>query len=167
MTWHRRRFDYPSRDNPQRETLLDRRNRKIKRELMRTFRSVPVKRRVWWVTLTATQVSEDDFTPKELPSALTFTPQSFWCLSRRKAQRIAELDRRNGGDPALFPVEFRLCAVCSRPLLGPEAHDYRLKQMKPKATWHFPEGPACNMECKPHGRGPNKERMSYRTGRAA
>src|SRR6185437_3378762 len=143
------------------ETLIEQRNRKIKRELMRTFRSVPVKRRVWWITLTSTEVSEEDFSPKELTSALTFTPQSFWCLSRRKAQRLVDRDRRNGGAGALYPVEFRLCAVCSRPLLGQEAHDYRLKQMKPRASWHFRTGPACNMDCKPRGRGPNQEPMSY------
>jgi hypothetical protein len=154
--------DYPKRDDPLREPKLVKRNRIIKRQIMLSFRSVPVKRRVWWVTLTAVHVSRQEFQPCELPSSLTFEPMAFWCLSRRKARAILARDHAAGGSGTMYPVEYRLCAVCSRVLLGPDAHEYRMKQMKPAATWHFEQGPACNLACKPHGRGPNGQPTSYR-----
>ena len=159
--------DYPKRNDPLREPKLAKRNRIIKRQRMLTFRSVPVKRRIWWVTLTQTTVSRADFEPGELPEALSFTETAFWCLSRRKANALVMRDRSVGGSGTLYPVEYRLCSVCSRPLLGPEAHEYRLKQMKPASTWHFEQGPACNLECKPRGRGANGEPIRYRRARAA
>ena len=106
--WPKGSLDYPKPLDPARESKLALRNRHIRREKMLTFRSVPVKRRIWWVTLTATEVSEYDFKPRELPAGLTFTPQAFWCISRRKAARLIELDRQSGGSGALYPVEFRL-----------------------------------------------------------
>ena len=145
--------DYPRRDDPLREPKLEKRNRVIRRQIMLTFRSVPVKRRIWWVTLSATTVSREEFAPAELAASLSFSPQAFWCLSRRKAKRLVDRDRAIGGSGTLYPVEYRLCAVCSRVLLGPEAHEYRMKQMKPRESWHYPQGPACNMNCKPRGRG--------------
>ena len=153
--------DYPRRSDPLREPKLVKRNAIIKRQRMLTFRSVPVKRRVWWVTLTATVTSADQFAPGELPMALTFTPDAFWCLSRRKAKAILARDHASGGSGTMYPVEYRLCSVCSRVLLGSDAHEYRMKQMKPMATWQFPAGPACNMACKPRGRGAEGRTMRY------
>ena len=153
--------EYPRRSDPLREPKIEKRNAIIRRQRMLTFRSVPVKRRVWWVTLTATVTSADQFAPGELPMALTFTPDAFWCLSRRKAKAILARDHASGGSGTMYPVEYRLCAVCSRVLLGPDAHDYRMKQMKPVATWTYPQGPACNMDCKPHGRGPEGRTATY------
>src|SRR5208282_5668626 len=123
-------------------TKLEVRNRHIRRQRMLTFRSVPVKRRIWWVTLTRTSVAFESFSARELPKGLTFDPQSFWCLSRGKEKAVVALDHAAGGSGALYPTEYRLCAVCSRVLLGPEAHEYRLKQLKPRSTWQFPTGPA-------------------------
>ena len=144
--------EYPRRSDPLREPKLIKRNQIIKRQRMLTFRSVPVKRRIWYVTLTATTSSEQEFSPHDLSPWLSFEPQAFWCLSRRKAKSILARDHASGGSGTMYPVEYRLCAVCSRVLLGPEAHEYRMKQMKPAATWHFEQGTACNLTCKPHGR---------------
>jgi len=128
---------------------------RIARGRMQRFRSVPVMRRAWYVTLTATQADRDaDFGSHDLVAGLTFTPQEFWCLSRRKARALIERDHQADGTGTMYPVEYRLCPVCGRQLLGAEAHDYRLKQMAPARTWHFSEGPACNLECKPHGPWP-------------
>jgi hypothetical protein len=167
MTWPKRSLEYPKRDDPQRETKLELRNRHIRRQKMLTFRSVPVKRRIWWVTLTRTSAAFENFSPRELPKGLTFDPQAFWCLSRRKAKRLVDADRQAGGSGALYPAEYRLCAVCSRPLLGPEAHAYRMKQMKPERTWQFEAGPMCSASCEPHGRGPSGQPARYRPRTAA
>ena len=153
--------DYPKRDDPLREPKLVKRNQIIKRQRMLTFRSVPVKRRIWWVELTSTAVSESSFQPGELPESLTFDSNRFWCLSRRRAKAILAKDHAAGGSGTMYPVEYRLCNACSRVLLGPEAHQYRLKMLKPMATWQYPQGPACNMDCKPHGRGPEGRTATY------
>ncbi len=145
-----------------REAVDLRIRKRIARSRMQRFRSVPVKRRIWWVTLTAIVVSEANFTSRELSSHLTFAPQAFWSLSRRKAKAIVARDQAAGGSGTLYPVEYRLCAVCSRVLLGPEAYEYRKKQMKPESTWHFPEGPACSYDCKPCGRGPGGQPKRYK-----
>jgi hypothetical protein len=141
--------DYPRMDDPLRETKLDRRNTKIRRRRMRQYRAVPVAHRVWWVTLTATWADREQFSDCELPRGLTFTPTEFWCNSRRKAKALVEADQRAGGAGTMYPVEFRRCAVCEQPLLGPQAQDYRLKQEKPRRFWQYPQGPMCNLSCKP------------------
>ena|ERR1039457_3336224 len=124
--------------------------RRIARARMLRFRSVPVTRRGWYVTLAATVADQKrDFGSHDLVAGLTFEPQAFWCLSRRKARALVEADHRAGGTGTIYPVEYRLCPVCGRQLLGPEAHDYRMKQLKPEWAWHFPEGPACCTDCKP------------------
>jgi len=160
-TWRKCDLEYPKRDDPDREPKLDRLSRHIKRERMLTFRSVPVKRRIWWVTLTRTSASFEDFKPQELAASLTFEPQAFWCLSRRKARALVGLDREQGGSGTLYPVEYRLCAVCSRVLLGPEAAAYRKKMMKPMATWQFEQGPMCGASCKPHRREAEGRMVRY------
>lgn len=165
--WCNERFDYPKADDPQRETKLVKRLRHIKRERMLKFRSVPVARRAWWVTLTATSVSGADFKAGELPAGLTFSPQEFWVLSRRKAKALVGVDVARGGSGRLYPAEYRICPVCSRVLLGAEAAEYRKKQMRPIDKWDFATGPACNLDCKPRGRGVNGENVKYRKSEAA
>jgi hypothetical protein len=128
---------------------------RVARSRMRRFRSVPVARRAWWVTLTGTEASREEFGRVELAARLSFDPQAFWCLSRRLAQRLVSRDRSAGGSGTLYPVEYRLCAVCGRALIGSEAFEYRRKQMRPMSTWHFPEGPMCGVECKPKKRRAN------------
>ena len=132
---------------------------------MRRFRSVPVSRRVWYVTLTVAEADQGrDFGSHDLPVGLTFTPREFWCKSRRAALRLIDRDRDAGGLPAMYPVDYRLCPVCGRMLLGPEAHDYQAKMRRPMRSWQFPDGPACKMDCKPKGRGPGGERLNYQKG---
>jgi hypothetical protein len=151
-----------------REAIDLRIRRRIARGRMLRFRPVPVMRRAWYVTLTATVADrEADFGSHDLVHGLTFTPKEFWCLSRRKARALVERDKRAGGTGTMYPVEYRLCPVCGRQLLGTEAHDYRMKQLRPVREWHFPEGPACNLECKPHGRGPGGQPMYFKRGRDA
>ena len=159
--------DYPRRNDPLREPKLAKRNRIIKRQIMLSFRSVPVKRRVWWVTLTNTVATREEFGHHDLPASLTFEPQAFWCLSKRKAKAILARDHASGGSGTMYPVEYRLCAVCSRVLLGPEAHEYRMKQMKPAATWHFEQGPACNLACKPRGKATEGRTPTHRKDQPA
>ena len=89
--------DYPKWDDPNRETILYRRNRKIRNKRMREYRSVPAVERVWYVTLTATSVNRDQFGKHDLPRGLTFEPQAFWCRSRRKAKAIVAQDQAAGG----------------------------------------------------------------------
>ncbi len=160
--WVGKGLEYPRRADEQRETKLERLSRHINRERMLKFRSVPVKRRLWWVELTATQVGEGEFKRGELAAGLTFGPQGFWCWSRRKAKRLVGLDVAAGGSGSFYAVECRLCAVCGRILLGPEANEYRGKQMRAKRSWQYPQGPACNLDCKPRGRGENGESVRYR-----
>lgn len=121
--------------------------KRVARSRMQRFRSVPVTRRIWWVTLSSISCQESDFGSHDLAHGLTFSPQAFWCLSRRRAQSLVSRDRLCGGAGTLYPVEYRLCPNCSRILLGPEAHDYRMKQMRPQSSWHFERGPACNSQC--------------------
>ena len=165
--WCNERFDYPKADDPQRETKLVKRLRHIKRERMLKFRSVPVARRAWWVTLTAMDVCQEDFAPGELAAALSFAPREFWVLSRRKAKALVGVDVARGGSGRLYPAEYRICPVCSRVLLGAEAAEYRKKQMRPIDKWDFATGPACNLDCKPRGRGVNGMKATYKARRAA
>ena len=130
---------------------------RVARSRMRRFRSVPVMRRAWWTTLTATAAG--DFEPGELVVGLVSEPQALWCRSKRKARALVEADRAAGGQGAMYPVEYRHCAVCGRLLLGPAAHDYRVKQLRARREWQFSDGPACSMECKP-GRKYKKRRKS-------
>ena len=153
--------EYPRRSDPLREPKIEKRNAIIRRQRMLTFRSVPVKRRIWWVELTATRCPREYFKAHDLPAGLSFSETAFWCLSRRKATDLIDLDHRSGGSGTMYPVEYRLCSVCSRVLLGSDAHEYRMKQMKPMATWQFPAGPACNMACKPRGRGAEGRTATY------
>jgi len=143
--------DYPQWDNPVRETILVKRNRKIRRERMERYRSVPIVSRVWWVELTKLEADRSWFGQRDLPTGLTFEPQKFWCCTKRKARQLVEWDRARGGSGSMYPVEFRRCPVCDRAMLGAQATEYREKLAKPKRTWHYPQGPACNMECKPRG----------------
>jgi ABC-type bacteriocin/lantibiotic exporter with double-glycine peptidase domain len=136
--------------------------RRVARSRMRRFRSVPVARRIWWVTLTATEVSLDQFGPKDLPASLAFDSQTFWCLSRRRARQLVTSDQAAGGAGSMYPVEYRHCPVCGRMLIGPAAHDYRQKQMRPMSSWQFDDGPACSMDCKPNGRGPDGQHVAYK-----
>lgn len=136
--------------------------RRVARSRMRRFRSVPVARRIWWVTLTATHASLDQFGPKDLPASLAFDSQTFWCLSRRRARALVISDQAAGGQGAMYPIEYRRCPVCGKMLIGPAAHDYRQKQLRPMSTWHFKDGPACSMDCKPNGRGPQGEHVAYK-----
>jgi hypothetical protein len=146
-----------------REAIDLRIRRRIARARMQRFRSVPVKRRVWYVTLTAAVADQErDFGSHDLAAGLTFEPQAFWCLSRRKARALVNRDHASGGSGAFYPVEYRLCPNCSRVLLGPEAHNYRQKQLRPISTWQFPAGPACSADCKPSGRGPGGQPMHYK-----
>ena len=156
---------YKDWNDPNRESVLAKRNAKIRRRRMKEYRAVPVCRRVWFVTLTATSASLDTFSSHDLPAGLTWTPQEFWCLSRRKAKALTSLDKLAGGSGTCFAVEYRLCPNCGRLLLGPEAREYRDKLMAPKRKWHFADGPACNLECKPNGRGAGGQRLSYQTER--
>ena len=135
---------------------------------MRRFRVVQVKRRIWFVTLTATSIDPDELGRCERSATLTATPQAFWTLSRRRARALVKADQAAGGSGTMYPVEYRHCPVCGRLLLGPEAHDYRMKQLRPMRDWHFEDGPACSMDCKPHGRGENGQHLTYhRKGKAA
>ena len=156
---------YKDWDDPKRESVLAKRNSQIRRRRMKAYRSVPVCRRVWFVTLTATAADLDTFSPHDLPAGLTFTPQEFWCLSRRAAKRLILLDQAAGGSGTMYAVEYRLCPNCGRILLGPAAREYREKQFKPTWMWHYPDGPACNLECKPNGRGDAGQRLTYQTER--
>ena len=128
-------------------------NLKIKQRVaksrMRRFRSVPVMRKIWYVTLIASTVCVSDFARWELSASLSFDPQAFWCLSQRKARALVSSDHDAGGQGTMFPVEYRRCPVCGRLLLGSAARDYLVKQFQPKKEWHFENGPACSMDCKP------------------
>lgn len=121
--------------------------RRTSRSRALRFRSVPVARRIWWVTLTVAAVSVSEIDSQHLPVGLTFDPRAFWCKSKRLARRFCDRDVAMGGSPALYPVEYRLCPVCHRMLLGAAAADYRLKLMRPVKKWQYERGPACSSEC--------------------
>jgi hypothetical protein len=154
--------------DPFAESKLLRRSRKIHNERMRKYRSLPVLNRVWWVELSIVQASESDFSGRDSASTLTFTPQGFWLRSRRKAKAYVDADHRAGGSGSMYAVEYRRCAVCGRTLLGPEATAYRERQRGLARLWAYPDqGPQCNLECKPHGRGQDGQRVTYRKDKAA
>ena len=134
---------------------------RVARSRMRRFRSVPVARRIWWVTLTATVACTEDFGPHDLSASLTFDGRAFWCLSRRRARALVISDQAAGGQGSMYPVEYRRCPNCGRMLIGPAAHDYRQKQLRPMSTWQFKDGPACGIDCKPNGRGSQGQHVAY------
>lgn len=144
--------DYPRLDDPNYETILVRRNRKIRNKRMRAYRSVPAVERVWYVTLTAIEADRNQFGKHDLPRGLTFEPQAFWCRSRRKARAVLAQDQAAGGTGSMYPVEYRHCPNCDKLLLGAAAAEYRVKLgIAPKA-WHYPDGPACGLDCRAHRR---------------
>lgn len=126
---------------------------KLKRRIgdgrMRRFRAVPVARRAWFVTLTATETKETDFEPGQLVCGLEYRPSQFWVHARRVARKFSERDQRHGGTGDIFPVEYRHCKVCNRILLADSARSYRERERWPIHTWQFPAGPACSVDCKP------------------
>lgn len=124
-------------------------NQRIADGRMRRFRSVPTLRRVWYVTLTATEVNSNLFAPGQLVSGLSFEPRAFWLHARRVAYRLLEIDHANGGSGSAFAVECRRCKVCRRMLVAAEASTYRERERRPKRTWQFKQGPACSVDCKP------------------
>ncbi len=147
--------------DPKEDLARRRLNRKLCNRRMRTYRSVPVKRRVWYVTLTEVSADLNQFGKHDLPNGLSFEPQAFWCKSRRKARAMVRTDREAGGSGAMFPVEYRLCPNCGRVLLGPAAAEYRVKWRMPPRMWHYADGPACSLDCRPNGRGVNGVRVQY------
>lgn len=117
---------------------------------MRRFRAVPVARRAWYVTLTVLKASRADFAEGRLVKGLQFQAQAFWVHSKRLARSWLQRDRGAGSTAcAMFPVEYRICTVCERILLGQEAQAYRMKQRRPFGKWEFKQGPACGVECRP------------------
>jgi hypothetical protein len=115
---------------------------------MKRFRSVPVERRAWYVTLTKTFATEEALRGK-LVSDTAFDPQRFWVRARRVARWYVNHDQKAGGSGTAFSVECRHCRVCGRVLVAEQAHSYRERMRWPKFTWHYPEGPACSVDCKP------------------
>jgi hypothetical protein len=116
---------------------------------MRRFRSVPVSRRAWYVTLTAIDASEKQFAPGELVAGCSFEPRRFWVHSRRLAERYVWADQDAGGHGSAFSVAYRRCQVCGQVLLSQAADDYRKALRRPQHTWHYPQGPACSVDCAP------------------
>jgi len=123
--------------------------RRVARSRMQRFRAVPVHRRCWYVTLTATVMDESQFGSHDLAAGLSLGAQDAWVLSRRKAKTLVEHDRAAGGQGTMYPLEYRLCPVCGKTLLGPAAYEYRIKLHRPISRWQYPEGPACSPDCKP------------------
>ena len=116
---------------------------------MRSFRSVPLARRAWYVELSVISSSESSFAQGQLIPGLTREPQRFWVRARRVARSWAERDRAAGGIGSMFPVELRHCKVCERILIGPQAAEYRVKERRPQSKWEFTIGPTCSVECRP------------------
>lgn len=115
---------------------------------MSEFRSIPVERRAWHVTLTVREIPEW-MLPAIALSSLPSESQSFWVRRRQFAQMWVKLDREAGGDGYASCVGFRRCPVCKRVMVGAAAHDYQEKMRRPKAKWEFVNGPACGLECRP------------------
>lgn len=116
---------------------------------MQRFRAVPLARRAWFVTLTATETEESSFEPGQLVVGLEYQPQQFWVHARRVARTFLKADREAGGHGSAFAVEYRHCKVCGRALLAADAATYRQRERWPIKTWQYPQGPACSLDCKP------------------
>ena len=132
-------------------TLSQRLRRTITNGRMRRMgRSVPVSRRAWYTTLIAIAADEQrDFKPGQLVRGMSFEPQRFWVHSRRISSSWVSRDHAAGGRGSAFAVEYRLCRVCGRVLLAQQAHDYREMDRWPQRSWHYPQGPACSVDCAP------------------
>lgn len=122
---------------------------KIQNGQMRRYRSVPVARRAWFVTLTIAHADPSHFAPRSLVTNADFEPQRFWVHARRVAQTWVARDQQAGGSGSAFACEFRLCPVCGRTLLAVDATNYRQRQRRSKKSWTYPQGPACSVDCKP------------------
>ena len=128
------------------EYTRQRLERKRQNYRMTDYRSIPTDRRAWHVTTTVFEIPQWFLDELAMPS-LPCSPQSFWIRHRGFAQRIVKLDRAAGGEGNLECVQFRLCRVCKRPLVGARAHEYAEKIRLPKFRWEFPRGPSCGVEC--------------------
>jgi hypothetical protein len=72
---------------------------------------------------------------------LTCTDKSIW-LRRILARRLYSEDVRAGGNPKLTLTFHRMCKLCKRQLIGPEAQQrWRLDCLP--AGWLIPCGPDC------------------------
>lgn len=130
-------------------TLTHKLRRNIASDRMARFRSVPVGRRAWQVTLTSFHAEEEDFGPGQLVVGFGFDPQRFWVHAKRLARLWVKRDQAIGGQGSGFAVQYRLCRVCHRPLLADQAAEYVRKLRRPVSRWEYRQGPACGVDCKP------------------
>jgi hypothetical protein len=124
---------------------------------MSEYRSVPQHRRAWQVTTTVLEAPKwvlEVFTVPGLPR----DSQSFWIRHRRHAQRIVKLDRDLGGDGQLECVQYRLCRICKRVLVGAQAHEYTERIRALRSQWEFAAGPSCGIECVPKDKAVGAQR---------
>jgi hypothetical protein len=124
---------------------------------MSEYRSVPQHRRAWQVTTTVLEAPKwvlEVFTVPGLPR----DSQSFWIRHRRHAQRIVKLDRDLGGDGQLECVQYRLCRICKRVLVGAQAHEYTERIRALRSQWEFAAGPSCGIECAPKDKAVGAQR---------
>lgn len=69
--------------------------------------------------------------------------ETFVWLHPGDARALERLDREAGGNPKVLEVEFRLCKVCRRPLLGEEATSRRIFERAGATTYMAPCGDSC------------------------
>jgi hypothetical protein len=112
---------------------------------MRRFRSVPSKRHVHYLCLTATLL------PHSVRSLATLSrePDCCWIKSKRMAKALVEVDRARGGEGSFTSFEYQCCLVCRRSMIGREAADYLERRRWPREKCYWPWGPTCNAVCKP------------------
>lgn len=135
--------------DPSSAALAVKLHRQIANGRMHRFRAVPVARRAWFVTLTATETDESSFEPGQLVRGLEYRPKQFWVHARRVARTFLTADREAGGSGSAFAIEYRHCKVCCRALLAADAAAYRQRERWPIKTWQYSQGPACSVDCKP------------------
>ena len=108
----------------------------------REARGIPERRRRIAVRVEPEVVEIPEWARKRAIRGLT-TGEDFVGLYAGDARLLEQKDRRDGGEPAVIAVEFRICKVCGRPLLGDDAAARRALEAAGATSYMLPCGDTC------------------------
>lgn len=115
--------------------------RKLKRQALKARGITPAARQfIWSVETTAIPIPE--WARKNQVKGLAEQGDRVWLWTYDARKLIAD-DQMAGGSPIASEVEYRICEVCARPLLGVEAQARRAQVESGFGARHLACGPDC------------------------
>jgi hypothetical protein len=105
---------------------------------------VPYRLQAWCVRPSVLHVIPSHLDLRAIPG-MRASPGWIW-LRRVDAKRLMAADRQVGGRSDIVKTEYRVCDVCSRPLIGNEALERRMAIMRSAKSRELPCGPNCHKD---------------------